>query len=215
MGEPLLASQRTLFEEVFACPVFDVYVSRECGHLAGECEEHQGMHINADCLHLEFVDDDDQPVPPGEMGRILVTDFGNYGMPFIRYEIGDMGAADDRPCPCGRTLPLMKFAAGRESDFIKSPHDGSLISGATLCHYLLAEGPNVGQLQLVQEKPDELLVRICNDQAEEDRRAFRIRGHKVLNDIFHHSMKIRCQQVPEIPAEKSGKYRFCINRTCS
>ncbi len=175
----------------------------------------KGMHINADCLYLEFVDDNDQPVPPGELGRILVTDFGNYGMPFIRYEIGDMGAADDRTCPCGRTLPLMKFAAGRESDFIKSPHDGSLISGATLCHYLLAEGPNVGQLQLIQEKPDELLVRICNDQADDHRQLAESEVTKVLNKIFHHKMKICCQQVPVIPAEKSGKYRFCINRTLS
>ena len=74
VGEPLLASQRSLFERVFQCPIFDCYVSRECGHAAAECDAHQGLHIDAESLHVEF-QMDGKPVSAGWPGRILITDF--------------------------------------------------------------------------------------------------------------------------------------------
>ena len=40
----------------------------------------------------EFIlDGDGNPVKPGETGEIVVTDLDNYGMPLIRYRIGDRG----------------------------------------------------------------------------------------------------------------------------
>ena len=119
-GEPLLPSQRLLFEEVFGCPVFDCYASRECGQHACECEAHDGLHINSECLHLEF-EMDGVPVKSGQPGHILITDFENYGMPFIRYRIEDMGTALDGDCRCGRTLPRMAVGAGRVRIFSCRP----------------------------------------------------------------------------------------------
>ncbi len=156
-GEPLLPAQRLLFEKVFGCPVFDCYASRECGQHACECEAHDGLHINSECLHLEF-EMDSAPVKPGQVGHILITDLDNYGMPFIRYRIEDMGTPLDGVCRCGRTLSRMAVGAGRVSDFLLSPYDGSLVSGASMCHYLLAMGPDVGQLQIIQDAPDHLTI---------------------------------------------------------
>lgn len=215
VGEPLLASQREQFERVFQCPVFDCYVSRECGHMAGECEVHNGLHINADCMHLEFVDDKGREVEYGKTGRILITDFENMGMPFIRYDIGDMGTPLADQCSCGRVLPLMEMSAGRISDFVVSPYDQSLISGATLCHYLLADGPNVGQLQIVQDKTDHLTIRVCSDSLAPSKQLQKEKSVEVLNKIFHSKMKITWKDVEKIEHEPSGKYRFCINKISS
>ena len=66
-GEPLLPAQRMLFEEVFGCPVFDNYASRECGQHACECETHDGLHVNSECLHLEY-EMNGKPVETGELG---------------------------------------------------------------------------------------------------------------------------------------------------
>jgi len=211
VGEPLLSSQRQLFQQVFGCPVFDCYVSRECGHLAGECENHAGLHINADCVHLEFVDENYRPVPYGQVGKILITDFVNFGMPFIRYEIGDLGIPLQDLCVCGRILPLMEMHAGRISDFVISPQDDSLISGATLCHHLLVEGPNVGQLQIIQDQKDHLTIRICNQNAGADNRLNESKAAETLDRLFAGKMRIKWEHVDSIPHEKSGKYRFCIN----
>jgi phenylacetate-CoA ligase len=211
VGEPLLSSQRKLFESVFGCPVFDCYVSRECGHLACECEHHLGLHINAECLHLEF-DVAGRPAEPDELGHVLVTDFENYGMPFIRYRIGDLGSPMTGECRCGRSLPRMSLGAGRESDFVVSPHDGSLVSGATLCHYLLVEGPDVGQVQIIQDACDHLLIRV---RAGDSRRLDELSEqhvHQTIHRIFHGRMRATLLPVDRIDHEPSGKYRFCINR---
>jgi phenylacetate-CoA ligase len=212
VGEPIMDHQRSLIEEVFGCEVFNCYVSRECGNMAAECQSHVGLHVNAESLIMEFVDGG-KPVAPGEAGEILITDLENRGMPFIRYRIGDMGVPTAEPCPCGRTLPLMGVQAGRVSDFVVSPHDGTRVFGVTLCHYLIAEGPAVGQLQIVQESRDELLVRISKTVPGFETHFPRYR--EVLDRLFHGKMKIRFEVVDEIEHEKSGKYRFCINKVAS
>ena len=211
VGEPLLPSQRQLFEQVFQCPVFDCYVSRECGHIASECEKHQGLHINVECLHLEF-ERNGKPVRMGEPGSILITDFENYGMPFIRYEIGDIARSITGSCSCGRTLPCLDFQAGRISDFVVSPHDGSLISGASLCHYLIAEGPDVGQLQIIQDFHDHLIIRVSDSGNHASKSIETDHIRQVITKVFHGKMRISFEAVKSIPHEQSGKYRFCISR---
>jgi hypothetical protein len=168
------------------------------------------LHINAECLHLEF-EMDNKPVRAGQPGHLLVTDFDNFGMPFIRYEIGDLGVPLSGSCTCGRSLPLMDVAAGRVSDFVLSPHDGSLVSGAIIAHDLVAEGPNVGQLQIIQDAPDHLTLRVKSTgqgQLNETQSEYL---EEVIGRIFHGAMRVTFEQVNSIQREKSGKFRVCIN----
>jgi phenylacetate-CoA ligase len=214
-GEPLLPSQRALFEEVFECAVFNLYATRENGHVASECDAHSGLHIATESLHIEFVRNG-RGVPVGQPGRVLITDFENFGMPFIRYQIEDVGVPLDRTCVCGRTLPLMAFEAGRISDFLVSPRDGSLVSGSSLCHYLIAEGPDVGQVQIVQDARDHLLIRLRRSDRSQEQNAEQIeRFQAIIARIFDGGMRTSIDFVDSIPHEKSGKYRFCINRISS
>lgn len=212
VGEPLLDGHRKLFERVFDCSVYDCYVSRECGHIASECDRHDGLHLNDDSLHVEFLDENDQDAKPGQPGRIVITDYENFGMPFVRYEIQDMGIRLDRACSCGRTLPLMSVGAGRISDFIFSPKDHARISGASLCHYLLADGPTVGQLQIIQDRADHLTIKIRKENNSDGQSIDTAAAHQVLDRIFDGKMRISWEFVDQIPHEKSGKYRFCINQ---
>ncbi|OHB73452.1 MAG: hypothetical protein A2V70_06775 [Planctomycetes bacterium RBG_13_63_9] len=209
-GEPLLPSQRALFEEVFQCPVFNCYAARECGHAASECEAHDGLHINAECLHLEF-EMHGKPVPAGEPGYLLITDFDNLGMPFIRYQIEDIGVPLAGSCRCGRSLPRMDVCAGRVSDFVRSPHDGSLVSGAILVHDLVAEGPDVGQLQVVQDAEDHLILRINRGSRGVLGATETQHVRNVIDRVFHGAMRLTIVPVQSIPREKSGKHRVFIS----
>lgn len=209
-GEPLLPSQRALFQEVFQCPIFNCYASRECGQHACECEYHAGLHINAECLYIEF-ETDGRAAQPGELGRVLITDLDNFGMPFVRYDIEDLGIPLDGSCSCGRGLPRMAMQAGRVSDYVVSPYDGSLVFGASLCHYMLATGPNVGQIQVIQDAQDHLTIRVRKGGIDAQKVDL---SHlqNVVRSIFHGTMRLTFEFCDVIPHERSGKYRFCINR---
>ena len=157
-GEELYDFQRELFSRVFRCGTYSYYSTNEVAAIACECSEHSGYHISAENVIVEIVDDADEPVPVGGEGRILVTSLHNYGMPFIRYEIGDIGVSSDKVCPCGRGLPLLAAVNGRISDFIFTRR-GDCIPGIALNRSFLA-GLGVEQFQIVQESYDNVVIKL-------------------------------------------------------
>jgi phenylacetate-CoA ligase len=207
-AEMLHKYQRELIEGTFSTQVFDRYGSREVGLIASECEEHTGLHINADSLILEFIKNG-KPVETGE-AEIYITDLFNYGMPFIRYKIEDMGMPYTKgTCSCGRTLPLMKMVAGRVTDFLRCM-DGRLVSGAPLTLYLAAEVKGIQQVQIIQEKKDLILLRIVR-RPEFDEESIKFLNFK-LPEFFGADMNFNFEYAESIKPERSGKYRFSICR---
>jgi FkbM family methyltransferase len=124
-AEKLQDRQRKVVEEVFGCKVFEVYGAREVPAIACECECHNGMHISSDLCLVEVIKDG-KCVKPGEEGSLVVTDLVNYGMPLIRYEIGDVGVISRDSCPCGRGFPLLKAVEEHIAGTIQTP-DGKQI----------------------------------------------------------------------------------------
>ena len=123
-GDMLYPHYRKIIEKQFNCKIFDGY-GGESTAVSFECEEHNGYHICDEDVIVEFFKEDEHVVP-GETGRIVFTNLNNYAMPFIRYDIEDIGTYTDESCPCGRGLSLMKSVEGRDSDIIMTP-DGDII----------------------------------------------------------------------------------------
>jgi phenylacetate-CoA ligase len=157
-GEALYDFRRELFSKVFGCETYSFYATNEVDAIASECSEHSGYHISAENVIVEILDDADKLVPVGKEGRILVTSLHNYGMPFIRYEIGDVGVISDKACPCGRGLPLLAEINGRVSDFIFT-RGGDCIPGIALNRSFLA-GLGVEQFQIVQESYEKVVIKL-------------------------------------------------------
>ncbi len=206
-AEVLTDDQRRLLEDVFACPVFNRYGSREFSVIASECEAHSGLHIAADTLLVEIIRND-RACRPGELGQIVITDLHNYALPFIRYRIEDMGMLLETRCSCGRTLPMMEIVGGRVTDFLVTP-EGAVVSGAAMTIYFIARVPGIVQAQLVQKKKDFLMLRLAVDQSfgEDSKRMIA----ESVNRFFGPLMKYEIEQVDSIPVEASGKYRFSIS----
>jgi len=136
-GEKLREDVRREAQEVFGVKVYGNYSCTEAGNIGYECV-HQRLHINEDWLILEAVDEELNPVPPGvRSSSILITNLGNYSMPFIRYEVSDQIIFHTEPCPCGKKSRTITVE-GRSSDNIQlMKDDGSFI---TVTHMqLLAE----------------------------------------------------------------------------
>lgn len=204
-GEPLYQHQRECMEEAFNCKVFDSYGSRETGLIAQECEYHRGLHINMEGLFVEFIGEDGNPVKEGHIGEIIVTDLLNYGMPLIRYNIGDMGVPSKKTCQCGRTLPLIDSIQGRVGDEIILPNSSKISNGA-LVLYLVDNGPQVGQVQIIQDSIDHLTIKMTKDP-EPDEIVFQY-YRDTAKQLLGEAIKISFDIVDSIPREPSGKYRF-------
>lgn len=205
----LLQPERNIIERVFAVPVTNRYGCEEVGLIACECERHVGLHINAEHVALEVLRDDGTPCNPGEDGRIVVTEFVNFGMPMLRYEVGDRGVLHDRLCPCGRPHPLLRTVTGRTADFLVAA-DGSRVAGISLIENTLTRYPGIAQLQVVQEEVGRIDLNVVRaagwDEAVE----------RALVLVFRESLggdpSVTLHFRDAIPPEPNGKYRFSICR---
>ncbi|MFD2228575.1 phenylacetate--CoA ligase family protein [Alkalimarinus sediminis] len=203
----LLDHERVLIESVFECKVTNRYGCEEVGLIGCECEQHNGMHLNTDHLYIEFLDDDNQPVPAGQPGKIILTDFNNKGMPLLRYQVEDIGIPSDRICQCGRGLPIMEGLQGRVADFLKGPN-GSLVAGISLVERTLTDIKGLEQIQLVQPELNRIEInRVKGVDYDENTDPLLL---KELNSVFGPHIECIINDVTEIAQENNGKYRFSI-----
>lgn len=200
--------ERKAIERVFGCRVTNRYGCEEVSLIACECPEGR-MHLNCDTLMVECVRDG-KPVPPGEPGALVVTDLTNYGMPIIRYKVGDVGRLSPQSdCPCGCSYPTLEALEGRVADYVVTP-DGQYISGISLTENFAMHLPGVKQMQIVQEQQDRLLFRLVKGEqfSEQTVRDIDLLAQK----RFGERMAYQLEYVDSIQSEGSGKYRFCISR---
>lgn len=203
----LLPHERVVIERAFGCKVTDRYGCEEVALIACECERHDGMHLNIEHLVVEFLDDRDRPVAPGQEGRIVVTDLFNRAMPLIRYEVGDVGVPSARRCACGRGLPLMDKVIGRVADYLKR-RDGSLVAGVSLVERTLTKVAGVEQMQIVQPAVGRLIVNFV--PAADFDEASRAALAQEFEEGFGEPLEFEFNPLERIPQERSGKYRFSI-----
>jgi phenylacetate-CoA ligase len=200
-AEVLTPENRALIERVLGAPVYDRYGSREFAVIATECDQHSGMHVNAENLLVEITGE-----TPAESGEIAITDLKNFAMPMIRYMTRDHGKTLGQPCACGRGLPLIQLTGGRTTDFLHG--NGRRVSGIVLATYVITNNKGIGQVQFVQSQRGRIQVNVVKSQAwgEEStadllRKAGNFLGADMQFDVVY---------LPAIPHEKSGKYRFSI-----
>lgn len=123
-SEQLIDSARDRVESAFRVKVLDHYGAGECLQIADSCE-HGNMHVNADWVIVEPVDDQLQSVPEGQPGkRLLITNLVNQTCPFIRYVLEDqLQLIDGRECECGCSFPIIKSFLGRSYERIVVSND--------------------------------------------------------------------------------------------
>lgn len=163
-GELLPASTRDLVQAAFGCPVLDQYGAQEFNRIAWECPEARRMHIDLDAVIVEVVNEHDgTPLPPGVTGSLLLTGLWNRAMPLVRYRIGDFGALDEAPCPCGRGLPLLRGLEGR-ADSVLRRADGQLVSPRQIVPQIEA-CPGLLQFTVVQNADLSVELQVLPDPA--------------------------------------------------
>jgi phenylacetate-CoA ligase len=106
-------------EEMWGAPVYSTYASTEMATAFCECTERKGGHVRPELIIAEIVDDNGNPLPPGQTGELVVTPLGVTGMPLIRFKTGDISFLIMEPCGCGRRTPRLGSVLGRKNQMLK------------------------------------------------------------------------------------------------
>ena len=206
-GETLSDPMRQTIEQAFAPGrVFNEY-GADGMQMAGECDHHQGLHLNAETVFVEVVRNGER-VADGELGELVFTNLEATAVPFIRYNIQDVGVLTHESCPCGRGLPRLTHLEGRLTDLFAT-HDGRWLS---VHHFtgLLGHMPAVEAFQVIQRDVNDVLLKLVVNAA------FTEQDHETIVDTFANylgpAIRLTLEFVDDIPTTPSGKRRFFISQ---
>lgn len=200
--------KRKSIEKAFNCEIFDYYSGRDTTLQAAECNEHFGYHLSIENAVVEFMKENEH-VAPGETGKLIITDLCSYAMPFIRYEIGDLGTPSDEKCPCGRNLPIMKSLKGRTYDYILTS-DGRLLAGIFFHHILVHnEIQGIKEFQIFQKTKYKIIVYIVKNEKEniEDINRF----ISLIKKNVGEAVEVELEYVSSIKRTATGKFIHVIS----
>ena len=204
-AETLSERQREYLQNVFAAPVFNTYGSREFMSIGGECEKHEGLHLNTENLVVETAGGE-----PGGAFPILVSDLHNHATVFLRYAIGDLGIFSARRCSCGRGLPMLDKVVGRQNEMLRLS-DGRQVSSIFFRH-TLKEIAEILEFQVVQMSLSHVVLRVVAlpDLSEGGRALIEREFKKVLGDA-----RLSIEVVKEIEKSRAGKNPLFVSVVAS
>ncbi|TKB23947.1 phenylacetate--CoA ligase family protein [Desulfopila sp. IMCC35006] len=208
-GDNLYQHYRDKIEKTFGCRVTDTYGCGEGIQIAAQCGLNNGAyHVFMPHVVVEIVDDEGQPVNPGESGNVVLTRLDPGAMPLLRYKVGDIARkSTDESCPCGRGLEMLTKIDGRDTDVIVTPNGNRLI-----VHFftgILEYYQSVDTFKVIQEKSGEIIIEIVPRPDFQDTHWEQIKGEILQKGDPH--LKIEMKIVKDIPLEISNKRRFVVS----
>nr|WP_317349075.1 phenylacetate--CoA ligase family protein [uncultured Blautia sp.] len=207
MGEALPDGTYDLLQEIFGFSPVRSYGNNENGFIAIQLGEEKEYTIDLYNFYTEILKmDSDEPAEPGELGRIVVTDYYNKTFPMIRYDTGDTGKIRLYKDEKGRLHGKFVEIYGRRGSLIYNCQ-GEPLSIHVFMNILLNFEGIVYQAKCIQreKKEYELLINADREklQSEEVLAAYR----KYLGA----EAQIKVTYVEEIPVQSSGKFMVCEN----
>lgn len=197
-GETLLPRYRRTIEEAFECKVYDRYAATEIESIAHQCGQHEGLHVTEENVFLE-IEKDGVAAVPGEEGKVILTNLNKFAMPFIRYDIGDLGRMLKDDCSCGRELSLFR-PVGRTYEYFVH-NDGTFTFFRDM--NTVFEDLPIEDFQVVQQSCDEILIKIVKRTGYTEAHTDFILKNSML--IFSGIVKVRVAFVDSVPLIGFGK----------
>ena len=134
-GEPgaSVPGTKERIESEWGADVFDHAGATESGAWGFSCTgDSLGLHFNEAQFLVEVLDEDGDPVEPGEIGEVVITPLNRTAQPYVRFRLRDrVELAEPDVCDCGRTFRFAEGGVlGRNDDLTKV--NGVLLSPTTI-----------------------------------------------------------------------------------
>ncbi len=186
--------------------LYTTYASTEMQASFTDCQYFCGGHVQPELIIVEFLDENNNPVPEGEVGEVTITSIGIEGFPLLRFKTGDICAHFDAPCRCGRNTTRLGPVVGRRGQMIK--YKGTTLYPPALFDILdNIEGVAnyVVEVYTNDIGTDEITVRVGTNRSDE---AF----EKTIKDLFRNRVRVAPSVKFETPEYISKIQRPDVNR---
>jgi phenylacetate-CoA ligase len=206
-SEMLFDDDKQLLEEAFGVPIINEYGASELDLIAFQNPKGE-WQINSETLFVEILDEQNNVLPYGKEGRIVITALYNKAHPFIRYDIGDVGILDENSTV---KKPILKKLVGRTNDVALLP-SGKKAPGLTFYYVtksIIKDDGNVKEFIIKQTKIDTFEIEYVSqneltvDQIEDIKKAITTYLEKGLLFTFTRKEKLE--------RSKSGKLKQFVS----
>jgi phenylacetate-coenzyme A ligase PaaK-like adenylate-forming protein len=187
---------------VFRSPFASSFGTTETGFVMMQCEE-GAFHQNTEFCRIDFHPCKPQYGGP-ELGRILVTTFGNPWSSILRFDTGDLVRLHPAGrCACGRHEGFMAQAVEGRAANATFTADGALVTTLAL-DTALAKHPEIRDYRLEQHGSTryELIVMLTDESPEVQDRV-----RCALQSVYGQDGEYILTLVATILPGPSGKYR--------
>jgi len=203
-SEKVTPGMREVIERAFQCRVFEEYSTVENALFSSECEQGR-LHVSPDSGIVEILRPDGTRCEPGEEGEVVTTCLIRPYQPMIRFRLGDVAAWDDRPCPCGRGMPILREVCGRVEDVVVGPDGRQMVR----FHGVFVDQPHIREGQVIQESLTRIRIKVVPtpDYGPADTQDVVQRVQARLGA----EIEVIVEQVDSIPRSKAGKYQAVVS----
>ena len=191
IGEPIRNQDFSLntlgrtIKKDWAIDLFSTYASTEMSTAFTECKAEQGGHHHPELIIVEVLNEEHQPVMPGDIGELTITTLGVEGMPLLRFQTGDMVQAHDTSCACGRNTLRLSPVVGRKQQMIK--YKGTTLYPPAIIN-ILSEFKSIEvfiiEISNTNLDTDDILIKIASDEPSEQLL-------QQLQELFSSKLRVR------------------------
>jgi phenylacetate-CoA ligase len=206
-SEMLFEEDKLLMEKQFGVPIINEYGASELDLIAFQYPKDE-WQVNSETLFVEILDDNDNILPNGKEGRIVITSLYNKAHPFIRYDIGDIGILDEKST---FKKPILKKLIGRTNDIAILP-SGKKSPGLTFYYVtksIIEDDGNVKEFVIKQTKIDTFEVEYVSENALTESQIRDI--EKAITTYLESGLNFSFIRKEKLTRSKSGKLKQFVS----
>ena len=191
--------------KVFTSPIISSFGTTETGFVLEECGK-GFLHQNIDFCRIDFHPLKDEYGGP-ELGRMLVTTFGNPWNTVIRFDTGDLVRLHKSgECSCGRKEGLIAEAVEGRVTNSTFTTDGKLITTMAL-DKALAKIAGIRDYHLEQNSKTQYELRLMIDTTSGSAGVIPDEARAALELLYGRDGKYKIEIMPNILPGPAGKFR--------
>lgn len=202
-SEMLFEKDKILLESQLGFPIINEYGAAELGLIAFQNKKNEWL-INNEDLFVEILDENNNSLPYGEEGRIVVTSLYNKAHPFIRYDLGDIGKLSKNSTP---QKPILEKLIGRTNDIVILP-SGKKAAGLTFYYVtktIIEDDGHVKEFVIEQLKLDAFKIIYVSDIVLSEEKINNIKN--AITKYLEPNLNVFFERKETLKRFKSGKLK--------